>query len=37
LRSAHSGKVGDYITWLTLGAAAFGLVLAMLTGVQLPR
>lgn len=35
LRAVHSGKIGDYITWLTLGVAAFGLVVAFLTGVLL--
>jgi multicomponent Na+:H+ antiporter subunit D len=33
LRALHSGKVGDYVTWLTLGVAVFGIVLALLTGV----
>ena len=32
IRTIHSGKVGDYITWLTVGVAAFGLIMAMLTG-----
>lgn len=25
LRAAHSGHVGDYVTWLTIGIAVFGL------------
>ncbi len=33
IRALHSGKVGDYVTWLTLGVAAFGIVLGALTGV----
>ncbi len=33
LRSLHSGKVSDYVTWLTVGVAAFGLALALLTGM----
>jgi multicomponent Na+:H+ antiporter subunit D len=28
LRSLHSGHVGDYIAWLTMGVAAFGGILA---------
>ncbi len=35
LRALHSGKVGDYVTWLTLGVAVFGIVLAILTGIKL--
>ena len=30
LRSLHSGHVGDYITWLTVGVAVFGGILAAL-------
>jgi multicomponent Na+:H+ antiporter subunit D len=30
LKTVHSGVVGDYVTWLTLGTAAFGGVLALL-------
>jgi multicomponent Na+:H+ antiporter subunit D len=30
LRRMHSGHVGDYVTWLTLGAAAFGGLCAIL-------
>jgi multicomponent Na+:H+ antiporter subunit D len=30
LRSVHSGHIGDYITFLTFGVAAFGVVLAAL-------
>ncbi|MCW3065399.1 MAG: NADH/Ubiquinone/plastoquinone [Solirubrobacterales bacterium] len=29
LRGLHSGQVGDYVTWLTAGAAAFGGLLAL--------
>jgi multicomponent Na+:H+ antiporter subunit D len=31
LRAAHSGHVGDYIVWLTVGMAAFGGILAAFT------
>jgi multicomponent Na+:H+ antiporter subunit D len=31
LRAAHSGHAGDYIAWLTVGMAAFGGILAVLT------
>ena len=31
-RMACSGKVGDYVAWLTVGVALFGIVLAMWTG-----
>ena len=37
LRALHSGKVGDYVTWLTLGVAVFGIVLSLLTGTAWPR
>jgi multicomponent Na+:H+ antiporter subunit D len=30
LRSLHSGHIGDYVTFLTFGVAAFGLALALL-------
>jgi hypothetical protein len=33
IRSVRSEKVGDYITWLTLGVAAFGVALTFFTGV----
>jgi multicomponent Na+:H+ antiporter subunit D len=33
IRSIHSGKVGDYVTWLTLGVAAFGATLALSAGL----
>jgi multicomponent Na+:H+ antiporter subunit D len=33
LRALHSGVVGDYVTWLTLGVAVFGIVLALRTGL----
>jgi multicomponent Na+:H+ antiporter subunit D len=32
LRALHSGKVGDYVAWLTAGAAALGGVFAILLG-----
>jgi multicomponent Na+:H+ antiporter subunit D len=31
LRAAHSGHVGDYVAWLTLGAAALGGLLTLVT------
>jgi multicomponent Na+:H+ antiporter subunit D len=31
LRAAHSGHVGDYVAWLTVGMAAFGGILAAST------
>jgi len=31
LRAAHSGHVGDYIAWLTVGMAVFGGILAVFT------
>ena len=37
LRTMHSGKVGDYVAWLTVGVAAFGLILATLTGAVRPH
>ena len=37
LRALHSGKVGDYVTWLTVGVAGFGIVLAVLTGILAAR
>jgi multicomponent Na+:H+ antiporter subunit D len=30
LRQLHSGRVGDYVTWLTFGVAAFGVFFAVL-------
>jgi multicomponent Na+:H+ antiporter subunit D len=30
VRAVHSGKVGDYVTWLTLGVAAFAAALGLL-------
>ena len=36
LRTIHSGKVGDYVTWLVVGVAAFGLVLVQRTGTLVP-
>jgi multicomponent Na+:H+ antiporter subunit D len=33
IRAIHSGKVGDYITWLVIGVSAFGMALAVLTGI----
>jgi multicomponent Na+:H+ antiporter subunit D len=32
LRRLHSGRVGDYVTWLTLGVAALGALFAFLLG-----
>jgi multicomponent Na+:H+ antiporter subunit D len=29
LRAVHSGLIGDYVTWLTVGAAAIGVVFAL--------
>ncbi len=34
IRTLHSGKVGDYVAWLTLGVSAFGIALFALTGVR---
>ena len=31
LRAVHSGHAGDYVAWLTVGMAAFGGILAVLT------
>jgi multicomponent Na+:H+ antiporter subunit D len=31
LRSLHSGHIGDYIAWLTVGVAVFGGILAAVT------
>ena len=31
LRRLHSGQIGDYVTWLSVGAAAFGVLLAAAT------
>ena len=28
-RGLHSGQVGDYVTWLTAGVAAFGGLVAL--------
>jgi hypothetical protein len=28
LRRLHSGQAGDYVAWLSFGAAAFGVLLA---------
>ncbi len=36
LHTLHSGKVGDYVAWLTVGVALFGIVLAMWTGLVRP-
>ena len=30
LRQLHSGRIGDYVTWLTVGVAAFGALFAAL-------
>jgi multicomponent Na+:H+ antiporter subunit D len=30
LRRLHSGHIGDYVAWLTLGVAAFGAIFALL-------
>ncbi len=32
LHALHSGKVGDYVAWLTIGVALFGIALAIGTG-----
>ena len=32
LRRLHSGQVGDYVMWLTVGAATFGGLLAVALG-----
>jgi hypothetical protein len=32
LRRLHSGQVGDYVAWLTVGVAAFGGALALALG-----
>jgi multicomponent Na+:H+ antiporter subunit D len=34
IRTLHSGKVGDYVAWLTLGVSAFGIALLALTGIR---
>lgn len=34
IRTLHSGKIGDYVAWLTLGVSAFGIALLALTGVR---
>jgi multicomponent Na+:H+ antiporter subunit D len=31
LRRLHSGQIGDYVTWLSVGAATFGVLLAAAT------
>ena len=31
LRSVHSGHIGDYIAWLTIGVAVYGGILASVT------
>ncbi len=31
LRAAHSGHIGDYVAWLTLGVATYGAILATIT------
>jgi multicomponent Na+:H+ antiporter subunit D len=37
IRALHSGKVGDYVAWLAVGVAGFGIVLAVLTGILASR
>lgn len=32
LHDIHSGRIGDYVTWLVVGVAVFGLVLTALVG-----
>jgi hypothetical protein len=29
LRALHSGHPGDYVAWITVGAAAFGVLFAL--------